>query len=420
MKSVADVMIELVRIAVCRDTSKTDAEGALSPKNTHDMRALSEEFLERLYALSHAHGLAQIVGYALKEQGILPEGKLGDRFEKSMLGALLRSEKQEFELLALSHVLEESHIDFIVLKGPALRRLYPEGWMRKSSDVDVLVKPEQLDAAISAIRDRMGYEVGHRNIQDVSMFSPNGVHLELHFDLVHQSVVSSCEWELISRVWEYASLAEGKSFEYKLDDAFAYFYYLVHTAKHFAQGGCGVRSVLDLWLLCHDGERDEAARAELVQRGGLEKFEAGARALAAYWFDSEQNAVDNGQNSVGGEKNTVEGELVLDMAEFILSGGRFGSFKNMAAAKKGMAKERGERSSYVVSRIFLPAEQMRSKYPTLERHPYLLPFMHVRRWVTMIANGRLSRSVAELGESAGVTSEQASAVGKMMSKLGLQ
>ena len=413
MKSVGDVMIELVRSVVYENTSETDARGGLSLQNTDNTWAQYEEFLEKLYALSRAHGLAQIVGYSLKNQGLLPEGKLGERFEKSIFSALLRSEKQEFELCELCRTLEESCVDFVVLKGPALRRLYPEPWLRKSSDVDILVKKEQLDAAVTAIRDRLGYEMGQRGVHDVSMFSESRVHLELHFDLMESERLSGTAEELLARVWEHASPAEGKSFEYKLDDAFAYFYYVAHSAKHFTHGGCGVRSILDLWLLCNGGEYDEKARDELVRSGGLEKFEAGARALATHWFGGEGKKTD-------GDKNFVDGELVLDMAQFILSGGSFGSMKNMAAAKKGMAKERGERSSYLVSRIFLPTPQMKAKYPTLERHPYLLPIMHLRRWGSMIAQGRLSRSIAELGESASVTDEQASAAGQMMSKLGLK
>ena len=74
-------------------------------------------------------------------------------------------------------------------------------------------------------------------------------------------------------------------------------------AKHFENGGCGIRPFIDLWILDHMKSIDLSARDVLLSQGGLLKFAHASQTLSEVWFG-------------GKEPN----ELSLQMQEFLLHG----------------------------------------------------------------------------------------------------
>jgi hypothetical protein len=95
----------------------------------------------------------------------------------------------ERELLELAERLDDASIDFLVLKGPAAAHLdYPEPGMRSFGDLDVLVRSEQVEAALGLLeRDggrrryaepRPGYD--RRFGKGASMRMPAGHEVDVH------------------------------------------------------------------------------------------------------------------------------------------------------------------------------------------------------------------------------------------------
>ena len=82
----------------------------------------------------------------------------------------------------------DAALPFCVLKGPPLGRLYPDGWVRRSTDLDLLVSEADLDRAI-AVLGQIGYapdrraEHSHRRSfhHDVLLSRPVSPPIELHF-----------------------------------------------------------------------------------------------------------------------------------------------------------------------------------------------------------------------------------------------
>ncbi len=364
-----------------------------------DKALFSAESLPALFSLAKKHDLAHLLALGLDENGLLDKGcEGGKKLSQELVMAVYRYERINYDLEELCKALEGAKIPFIPLKGSVLRAYYPQPWIRTSCDIDILVKREDLEGAIAYLAQNEGYEEKERGPHDVSLFSPQGTHVELHFDLVEEGRANDAI-EVLKGVWEDASLREGSEYHYEMTDAFFYFYHVAHMAKHFESGGCGVRPFIDTWILDGMENVDKSKRDELLQSGGLLKFSQVARQLSRSWFAEEElNAVT--------EK----------MENFILSGGVYGSSQNRVELQQ---TRKGGKIGYLFSRIFIPYSKLKRYYPVLEKHRWLTPFMQVRRWF-MLLNPKVAKMAKrELQANKKIDKTKADEMGEFLCEIGL-
>ena len=346
--------------------------------------AFSEEELERLSSIASAHGLTHLLASALDRRGLLGKEEISEELRCEMLKTVWSYQQKTFALEEIRRVLDACEIRYLPLKGAVLAGYYPAPWMRTSCDIDVLVSRVDLDAAASALERELSYERRREDTHDVSLYSPTGVHLELHFDLVEEGRARNAA-EVLSTVWDTVRSEEG-SYACTLSDEMFYFYHVAHMAKHLERsGGCGLRSFLDLWVLEHRVPHDGKARDELLRRGGLLTFAKTARHLSEVWFG-------------GGEADAE----ALALQDFLLRGGAYGSAENRVTVEQG---RRGGRVGFLLSRIFLSYGQLKYRYPILQKHKWLFPIMQVVRWCSLPFGGRLRRSMSELQRSRTMSDE---------------
>ena len=120
--------------------------------------------------------------------------------------AVYRLEKLNYELTKLCGALEQAEIPFIPLKCSVLRQYYPEPWMRTSCDIDVLVHEENLKRTISYLTEHLGYSYESQSSHDVSLFSKNRNHIELHYDILGDNVIDSVE-TVLKTIWDVVEKA---------------------------------------------------------------------------------------------------------------------------------------------------------------------------------------------------------------------
>lgn len=355
----------------------------------------SEEQLSSLLSMGKSHDIEHLVLVGLKNSGLL----VGEaaKFENLILKTAFRFERLDFEFKKLCGALEDAKIPFLPLKGSVLRRFYPEPWMRTSCDIDVLVHPEDLQKAIDCLCEKLKYIEHGRATHDVSLYSPAGNHIELHFDLVEEGRANSAI-DILSSVWDMVTPREGSDFHYEMPDDLFYFYHIAHMAKHFEEGGCGVRPFIDLYILDRLRGVDFKKRDELLSKYGLLQFANNARRLSRAWL-------------CGGEYD----DTLLKMQSFILHGGSFGTIDNRVALKK--SKKNGLR--YLLSRIFVPFSRLKRYYPVLEKYPILFPLMQVRRWFMLLKPDVRKMAKNELELNSSLSDEQAEAAGGLLNELGL-
>lgn len=344
------IFFALLRSAIC---------GTKLTKEERDN--YSSQLFDNLLKLSAKHDVIHLLVLGLKQNELI--SKENDYIEKYILKAVYRYERLRYEYENICGALEKAQIPFIPLKGSVIRKYYPEAWMRTSCDIDILVHRENLDAAISYLKDKLNYSGKEMATHDVSLFSPTGVHIELHFDLVEEGRANNAI-DVLSSVWDNVSLRENSKYWYEMSDSFFYFYHIAHMAKHFETGGCGIRPFIDLWILDHMKDIDKTARDNLLCKCGLQKFADVSRNLSEVWFSDKE-----------------PDELSLQMQDFVLHGGVYGSADNRVALHQ---MKKGGRFGYVISRMFVSYDKLKRYYPILEKHSWLMPLMQVRRWFMLL------------------------------------
>lgn len=391
MKIESFQMFPLLRSVILEEAlPQRGREGLLLEDSSH-LRSLLRE--------AKRHDLAHLLA-----EGLLLN-RLADAQDPAFSGAqqeqflaVFRYEKLNYALGEVSRLLEEEQIPFLPLKGSVLRQYYPKPWMRTSCDIDILVQEVDLDRAAALLCERLSYENRGKDAHDVSLFSPDGQHLELHYDLVEEGRAKSAR-KILGSVWEMAVPKDGCRYHMEMPDELFYFYHVAHMAKHFELGGCGIRPLLDLWILDRRAPQNRTAQDALLRRGGLLTFADAARKLSRVWFEGEEHST-----------------LSKEMESFILRGGVYGTTENRVEVQQ---QKTGGKWKYAMQKIFLPYRKLKYHYPILEKHPWLTPVMEVRRWCKLLFGGQARRGMRELQYNRNVTGDKALATARLLDDLGL-
>lgn len=382
MEKIIRTMMDLIAYEVC---------GMTIDRSQYE---LTDEDLAKLYKLSKSHDLAHLVGDALIKNDLIEDGEIKAKFQKQMMLAVYRYEKINYELGRLRKVLNEAKIPFIPLKGSVLRKYYPEPWMRTSCDIDVLVHEEAVDQAAQTIVDKLGYTYEKKQYHDISLMSDGGVHLELHHTIKENKANIDA---LLSDCWDYATVLDG--YECEFTNEFFFFHQIAHASYHFLHGGCGVRPILDLYLLQRKMLFDNTVLDEMLEKSGIKKFFDAAKALSEVWFCDGEHT-----------------DVTRRMEDYLLRGGVYGSTANSMAVCQ--QKEKG-RLGYIINRIWLPYELLCITYPRLKGRKYLQLFYEIKRWFRIFNPEARKHKKRDLDIIKGLDAEQKAEVNQMLSDLGL-
>ncbi|MGM9681684.1 MAG: nucleotidyltransferase family protein [Eubacteriales bacterium] len=339
-----------------------------------DPSEISPEDWMQLYPLALKHDVAHLVGEAAEKLGVLPECNLSDQYAFQVLQAHYRQERYQFALEALCGCLEDAQICYIPLKGCVLKSRYPEPWMRTSCDIDILLHSEDIPRAADLLTRQLHYQLNYSASHDMDFRSDDGVRVELHFDLVEDGRVNE-SYEVLSKIWEHARPRSVGSYLYVMDDAMFSFYHIAHMAKHVLTGGCGIRPFLDLWLMDRNGPIWTEELTLLLRQGKLDSFAHAVQGLIEVCF-----------------QDAKPDETLQQFQQFILDGGVHGSKKNASAVAQLRS---GGKRNYMISRVFLPYEDLKYQYPVLQKHRWLLPACEIRRWYSLFIGKK-----SEYGRSA--------------------
>jgi hypothetical protein len=359
MSTTVDIFIALLRSVV----TVTSEEISLSDTN-----------FESLYSLAKFHDLAHLVYYELMQRNALGEGEMFRKFKAQYEMALFRHVKRDITINNIRNLFEEKKIPFVFLKGVVLMDLYPEPWMRTSSDIDVLVREEDLLNAENAFLSA-GMKREQKGEYDISFTSKENFHIELHYSML-EDYTSEKVSRVMKKAWDYFLPKEACSSERIMQDEMFYFYHIAHMAKHFRNGGNGVRTIIDLWLLNHSLSFNQSKRYELLEEGGLRTFDDNARALSEKWFSNKENIA-----------------LLHDFEDYIICGGIFGTSERNITIKKLKV---GNRFVYYIRRVFLPYSKIKYTFPILQKAPFLLPGAWAIRWFKLIDPSVRKRTASEI------------------------
>lgn len=353
--------------------------------------SVSDQMIREIYDLAKKHDLAHLVGVALETEEGQDKQRYKPFFQES-IKAMYRYEWLKGELERICALLERYNIPYILLKGAVIRSLYREPWHRTSCDIDVLVPEACLEKSIAAFETDFSYIRGRRSLHDVSLTAPNGVHLELHFDIDEKYV--DC-----AELWNDAQLTTPESCRYSLSAEMMILTHIAHMAKHFLNGGCGLRPILDLWLMKEKLSYDSVKLTKMLEDHGLAKFGRMTFGVVDVWFDG---------------KTPNKTERMVEA--YISSAGVYGSTENKVAIQQA---QKQSKKAYFLNRIFQPYEAMRYPYPILDKHRWMLPLCQIHRWWKLLFCGKARKVFRELRIGAEMDDRRRNAVSALLQELGL-
>lgn len=362
MKQTEKLFLDLIKFKICK-----------TPISQDQFAHLQSEDILRLYNFARKHDLAHVAAEALLALNVPMDSEISQSFKKQIKMMLLRHAGMEAVQKEIYQLFEREKIYFVPLKGAVIRDYYPDAWMRNSCDIDILVREEDLKQAKEALASKLKYRQLAHNYHDISFQTPNGYKVELHFKITeNEKNIDS----VLRYAWVNVRYLEEGRYQCEMTPEFLQFHFMAHMMYHFVHGGCGVRYVIDYWILKQNLKADQKELERLYRKSRLTVFAQYIDKLSRVWFEGESHD----QVSKGMEK-------------YIFEGGVFGTARSTIKARKTKTKGNGQ---YLMKRIFIPYKEFCSSYPKLEKYPVLYPYYTVKRWFKIFKKGTISQAADEV------------------------
>ena len=328
---------------------------------------LSNPDFEAIYKLSTFHSIQNMLFYAIKDFQNEVNVELLKKLSKDNKMQLAKTTTQELEKELIEEKLNELKIKYLLMKGSVIKYLYPSIDMRSMADIDIYFEKDRAKEVKKMMSD-LGYDNEsylHGN-HDTYMKVPF-MNVEMHRDLMNECYEMSRYYQnFFPRL-----LKGGHEYEYIFSIEDYYIFMISHAAKHFSNGGMGIRNVVDeyVYLTHYENELNFEYITEELNKLGLVKFENNLKKLSKYWFDDKINEEDK--------------ELLELMSAFIIESGTYGTvnhnvLKNLMG-KEAVDKINSTRFKYYMRRAFPPFSVMKQRNPSLVKFPFLLPFFYFTR-----------------------------------------
>ena len=322
-----------------------------------------------LIKLTAAHHVIMPVYYGMLNSKVKIPDDIAAAIKNATLRLIYISNNQHFELDRLFDALKAEKIDFVPLKGSVLKSFYPKPEMRHMTDADIFIRTEQLDK-IASVMKKLGYEYKYDSDHETVYSLEEKLTIEFHKRLVPS--VNEDFYEYYKNYWEKLDKNGGFSME-------EHFVFCVcHLAKHYRDGGAGIKYLTDIYILKEKNQTDMAVVFSQLEKLSLDTFAKNIFKTVDVWFGD-------------GEADEIT-ELIT---EKVFASGAYGkkSDKTIAAAYKKTATQNENRYTLRFKRLLLflfpPFSAMAEKYPFLKKVPFLLPLTWILRFIKVTFNGRI-------------------------------
>ena len=238
------------------------------------------------------------------------------------------------------------------LKGAVLKKLYPKPEMRVMGDGDILIKSEQYEIIREAMQS-LGYTEFIESDHEFIWNKPN-IHIELHKRLIPS--YNKDYYFYYGVGWKFAKPDAGSCCKMSDEDTFVYIF--THYAKHYRDGGIGIRHITDLYVfLTSNPKLDKKYIETELNKLGLLKFYKNTINTIDVWFNNKQ-------------ANDIS-DFITDR---IFESGSYGTYVShiLSGAVKSSNFGKNAKFKKVFNLIFPPYNDMSRKYLVLKKIPLLL------------------------------------------------
>lgn len=306
---------------------------------------------EKLYRLARKHRVCNFLVNWAKQK--CQSEKVKNAILADYNEQIVRDTNENFELEKVLDQLEKSGIKTLVFKGVIMKGLYPQNYMRKMCDLDMMVQEEKFKE-VSKIIMKLGYEKFYNHEKHLIFVKKPFVMLEIHRKLMLKKDVG---YEFFKTVWDKCCPYQNYKNIVQLTLEEAYLYCILHLMIHFKFTGIQIRDVLDVYLYQEKYKNvfDYEKLNNMFEKLQITQFEKNIKRIAYQWFGEEKI------------------EDFDEVEKFILKGV---SVNNNVNYHLG---QRNGKLSYALGLFFPEFKVMKEKYPILQKVPVLLPVSWIMR-----------------------------------------
>lgn len=278
---------------------------------------------------------------------------------------------QDYQIQRLIDAFNENCIDFSLLKGASIKKLYGNTFFRCMGDIDILIRTEQYDK-IKNIMLELQYTQQQETVHELIWTKTPYVCIELHKMLIPE--YNKDFFAYYGNGWSKMNRYDKCMFKMKPEDEFIYLF--THFSKHYRDGGIGIRHLMDLRVFMKNYSLDEHYIIDELKMLHLDRFYKNVIDTINAWFCDG--------------KETQETAIITNT---IFQSGSYGNAEKADCANALRVSRRYSnifkaKVSYITKLIFLPLALMKKKYPVLDNCAYLLPLFWCVRWIDILIHSR--------------------------------
>jgi hypothetical protein len=352
---------------------------------------LCEMDLNNVYKMAKFHSMQSIVyiclAKAVKEYGKeIVSDEVFHRFATDYQLTMKRLVMFDMEREAFCEFLGQRSW-YLCLKGVVLQRYYPTLAMRQMADNDILVDinlcPEIREYFLSR-----GYESESFGVGCHDSYYRGVLNFEIHHRLFSGAVRTRRGSDYYSDVKSMLIPGE-KPGEMLFTDNDFYVYFLYHAYKHYAEGGCGVRTLMDIFVYrSKNGNIDEKYIKKQLDSLGIQDYADGSYRLAMKIFSPEARPCD-----------VLDSEME-EMLEYYISSGTFGTQAHMVENNaKDLSGDKGvtfiTKIKYIWKRLFPDMSYYNLNYPRASKLIFTIPMLWFARFFRGIKNRKTHKGEIE-------------------------
>lgn len=328
---------------------------------------------EKVLSFGKAHEVANIAYLAVQRLQRKPEPELLAKWKAVHALSLRRHANQMAARDAISQGLSEAGVRHLELQGTVMKTLYPQPYLRMMSDMDFIIDPENLHVAEGILRN-LGYRIKPLpDIVEVNAYGSDGIAVEMHTDFF---APGSLGYGVITDPFSYAQPGDG--YALKGSATIFYLYNLLHTLKHYLNRGCGIRRIMDIYILRTQvwEQTDQSYVQKVLEENGYTDAAQTLLALADRWFG--------------------DGETEADLSraeELVYLAGNHGSYQvSLVNEYKSAGQKRFYKLRKFRELLFPSKDYVYLGYPRCKELKLPLLFCWVYRWVYLLAHRKRRES----------------------------
>ena len=257
----------------------------------------------------------------------------------------------------------------ITVKGPIIKKYYPDPDLRTMGDIDLVICKTDIPKAIK-IMETMGFK-SQPGCIDEYKFIRKDFCVELHEDLTSKDFGTGVDYKAEMQSLFY-NVKKVDEYIQELTDEYHLIYLILHIAQHLISSGCGIRQIMDVAVMIKNVKLDYTHIWKELDRLELSVLAHYIFCLCHRWFGIK---IDDYE---------VDEDIYEMLSNYIIKGGIFGYVgdrQNNLIIRESIY---GSKIKTFIKRVFPSIEETKSKVIWFRnKSSLLLPFAWIYHWIDM-------------------------------------